>query len=144
VQQVIKHSSSSEETFEIGQLLAKDFIKGQVLLFEGVLGAGKTQLIKGICHHFGLDSSQVQSPTYSLHHNYPTPKLLIDHFDLYRLKDSKEFLERGFYDTLQASDLCLVEWPSKIDQAIFNNFCTIKISLKITGESSREIIITYG
>lgn len=144
MQQHSKCSFSSEETFRIGQLLARELKKSQLVLLEGVLGAGKTQLIKGICHYFGIDPLQVQSPTYGLHHSYFAKDLQIEHFDLYRLKDTNEFIERGFLDTLQASDLCLIEWPSKVDAKLFKNFSTVNVTIKITNETSRMIDITYA
>lgn len=133
-------STSADETFNLGLELAKELDQGCCLLLTGTLGAGKTQFIKGFASYFHILPSDVQSPTYSLHHVYEgTSK--IHHFDLYRLSGTKEFLERGFFDILQQNEYYLIEWPSKIDQSLFTGMRIIDIHIKILDENTREIKI---
>jgi tRNA threonylcarbamoyladenosine biosynthesis protein TsaE len=144
VHQLIKNTSSSDETFQLGQQIAKDFKPGIVVLINGTLGAGKTQIIKGICSHFGIDPKDVQSPTFALHHTYNSKDLAIHHFDLYRLKNTEDFFDRGFFDILELNDYTLIEWPSKVSRSIFDNFLKIEINIKIIDEHTREIEINYA
>ena len=76
-------SGSIEETFQIAGDLAKQLKKGDVLRFEGDLGAGKTTFIKGLAQGLGLvNEDEVKSPTFVIMHIYQTP-IPIYHFDLY-------------------------------------------------------------
>jgi tRNA threonylcarbamoyladenosine biosynthesis protein TsaE len=138
----VKESKSPEDTFQIGLDLAKDLALKSCLLITGELGAGKTQLIKGLCAYFKIDPLQVQSPTYSLHHSYKQ-ELTIHHFDLYRLSNSQEFLDRGFLDVLDMDELCFIEWPSKVDEKLFLNRDCLHIRINIEPNSTRIIEIGH-
>jgi len=141
VHPLIKKTLSSDETFQLGHQIAADLKPGTVVLIDGNLGAGKTQLIKGICSYFGIDPKNVQSPTFALHHTYNFKDIAIQHFDLYRLRNTEEFFDRGFFDILELNDYTLIEWPSRVNQAIFDNFLKIEIAIKIIDEHTREIEI---
>lgn len=86
---------------------------GDVLCFEGNLGAGKTTLIKAIISSLqDIHPDEIQSPTYSYVNEYKG-ELPIYHFDLYRLNDPEEFVLMGFDEYLDPSSICLIEWPEK-------------------------------
>jgi tRNA threonylcarbamoyladenosine biosynthesis protein TsaE len=89
--------------------------KPNVWLFRGQMGAGKTTLIKEICAQKGVMHS-VQSPTFSLVNEYQTKdRAIIYHFDLYRLKNTREALEIGIEEYLDSGNLCLIEWPEQAE-----------------------------
>ena len=84
-----------------------------VWLFRGEIGAGKTTLIKEICHQLGVVQS-VQSPTFSLVNEYVDGKgNPVYHFDLYRLKNAQEAFDIGLEEYLDSRNSCLVEWRSR-------------------------------
>jgi tRNA threonylcarbamoyladenosine biosynthesis protein TsaE len=90
---------------ELGQHLAQAFTVGDIVLFEGELGAGKTTLIRGMLHGLGW-KEPVRSPTFNLFAVYPTDPPVL-HADFYRVAST---LGTGVEDYLE-SHLCLVEWP---------------------------------
>lgn len=140
---ISKATSSAEETFNLGYDLAKTLPSNCCVLLNGPLGAGKTQFIKGLCSYFGINPLEVQSPTYSLHHEY-TNTSSIHHFDLYRLQNTQEFIARGFLDILESDNPICIEWPSKVDKQIFSNKDCIYVDLIILEDDQREVKIYYG
>lgn len=138
-----KKTYSAEETFAEGFTLAKDLPINCCILLNGTLGAGKTQFIKGLCSFFGIDPNEVQSPTYSLHHEYEGTTL-IHHFDLYRINSTDEFLSRGFMDIIETENPIFIEWPSKIDSAVFVNKTCIRIDFEVCDADQREIKIYHA
>lgn len=81
-----------------------------ILALHGPLGAGKTTFSKGIASRFGTPISEIQSPTFTTLQIYPGP---VYHFDLYRMKNTTEFLLQGFDEYLQGG-ITLIEWPDRI------------------------------
>lgn len=116
-------TETSEETIQVGIQIGKSLKPGNVLCFFGDLGSGKTTLIKGIIHGVtGLSPDEVTSPTFV----YMTPyrslyapeELVVFHFDLYRLKNSDEFLFMGFEEYLHSEGICCIEWSERIASVI--------------------------
>lgn len=100
---------------------ADDVVKlikpGQIITFEGSLGAGKTTFIQGLLKAWGYQEP-VTSPTFALVHEYQNLKSAghsfdVAHFDLYRLKEPQELEDIGFRDYLDGQTICLIEWPVK-------------------------------
>ncbi len=88
-------SQSLEQTYTLGRQLAKTLPVNSVISLSGDLGAGKTQLVKGIvAGATGISEEQVASPTFVYLNIYEGPKTIY-HFDLYRLHDIDEFLKHG-------------------------------------------------
>ncbi len=83
---------------------------GDVIYFEGNLGAGKTTLIRALLKLLGYTGS-VNSPTYTLIESYELPAYHVHHFDLYRLESSDELEAIGARDLFDANSVCLIEWP---------------------------------
>ena len=83
---------------------------GDVVYFEGNLGAGKTTLIRALLKLLGYTGS-VNSPTYTLIESYELPAYSVHHFDLYRLESSDELEAIGARDLFDANSVCLIEWP---------------------------------
>lgn len=110
-----------------------------VWLFEGEMGAGKTTFIKEICRQLGVEGN-VQSPTFSIVNEYLSAnKQVIYHFDCYRLKNSYEALDFGIEEYFDSGNLCLVEWPSKIEAILPMDAVTIRITQEIDDSRTIEI-----
>lgn len=96
----------------LGARLVHAFQAGDIVLFEGELGAGKTTLIRGMLTELGW-KEPVRSPTFNLFGVYPTvPPVL--HADFYRISSS---FGTGIEDYLE-SHLCLVEWPKALHDLV--------------------------
>jgi tRNA threonylcarbamoyladenosine biosynthesis protein TsaE len=96
-----------------GESLAAGLTGGEVFAFYGVLGAGKTQLVKGLARGLGY-RGDVTSPTFALVHEYIGGRLPIYHLDLYRMADEKEAARIGVEDYLPGDGVTVIEWPERI------------------------------
>ncbi len=103
-------SRSPEETFAIGEAWGRELQRGAVIGLSGDLGAGKTQLVKGLARGLGV-TSRVHSPTFALLNEYTGGRLPLFHLDLYRLNNAEEVRSAGLEDYLISPDgVCVVEW----------------------------------
>ena len=106
-------SHSLDDLPQLVQEILGDCIDSKIFVFYGNLGAGKTTLIKTLCHQLGYNGD-VTSPTFSLVNHYKTLEIDIYHMDLYRLKDEEEALEIGIEEYLYSGAYCFIEWPQVV------------------------------
>ncbi len=86
--------------------------RGDTLLLEGPIGAGKTHFARALIQaQLGCDEP-VPSPSYTLVQTYAGTPHEIWHADLYRLSDPSEIAELGLDDAMVEA-ICLVEWPDR-------------------------------
>ncbi|MBK8845943.1 MAG: tRNA (adenosine(37)-N6)-threonylcarbamoyltransferase complex ATPase subunit type 1 TsaE [Bacteroidetes bacterium] len=86
-----------------------------VVAFYGEMGAGKTTLIKLICNELGVMQATA-SPTFAIVNEYVSESgRLIYHFDCYRLNSHREFYDLGYEEYFYGHDICLIEWPEKVE-----------------------------
>ena len=112
----------------------------KVVLFNGLMGAGKTTFIKALCKHLGV-KDVTTSPTFSLVNDYQTPEgKSIYHFDLYRINSEIEALDMGIEEYLYSGNCCFIEWPEKIPNLLPEKFTTVNIRETESGERALEII----
>ena len=104
--------------------------------FIGELGAGKTTLIREIVAALGY-SGDVNSPTYVLSHEYhiPARELLIEHWDLYRVKDCPEEL----YESAKGNLIRLIEWPDRVPEVLQSLEQVYKIELFLDPREDRYL-----
>jgi tRNA threonylcarbamoyladenosine biosynthesis protein TsaE len=106
-----------------------------IVLLEGGLGAWKTTFAKGFAEGLGINSEQVQSPTYTYINVYDN-KLL--HVDLYRLEHFGDLVEKGILDQMENYDYILIERPKWIEKLwIFN---ALHLHITKFWENEREVI----
>ena len=89
--EIISHSTA--ETEAIGEGWGRDAQPGWILGLSGDLGAGKTQLVKGLARGLGF-AGKVQSPTFALINEYKG-RFTIFHIDLYRLENREQIIAAG-------------------------------------------------
>jgi tRNA threonylcarbamoyladenosine biosynthesis protein TsaE len=118
-------------TLSLGARLAAVLKPGMVVYLRGDLGAGKTTLVRGILRALGY-AGRVKSPTYTLLESYILSKFTLQHYDLYRMMDPREWLDAGFRDDCNAGTLCMVEWPEKAEGLLPKP--DLEIQLKVAGE----------
>lgn len=113
-----KISNSTEETIQLGYVIAKNLIPKHdngplVFALSGELGAGKTQFTKGIGKFLNVVDI-VNSPTYTIINEYMgKDNLVLVHMDTWRISDKEEFNRSGLSDYLQSSEIVAVEWADK-------------------------------
>jgi tRNA threonylcarbamoyladenosine biosynthesis protein TsaE len=110
-------SRSAEETRVLGQRLGAVLRPGDFVGLVGDLGAGKTELVRGIADGLGVEKSQVASPTFAIVYPYEGGRLPLFHADLYRVADFDELYATGFLDLLGAGGAVVVEWIDRIWEA---------------------------
>ncbi|HSW72077.1 MAG TPA: tRNA (adenosine(37)-N6)-threonylcarbamoyltransferase complex ATPase subunit type 1 TsaE [Chlamydiales bacterium] len=130
-------SSDESVTEQLGREFS-DCLKTfpSTIALYGPLGAGKTTWVKGLIVGLGGKSDDVHSPTFIYLHIYETKKTPVYHFDLYRLKNSEEFLEKGF-DEYLSNGLTVIEWPERISSLLPKG--TISLTLDHIDQQSRRI-----
>jgi len=111
----------------------------KLFIFEGDMGAGKTTFIKEICLALGV-TDLVSSPTFSIVNEYLSDQGSLYHFDFYRIKNLQEAYDIGYEDYFYSGSICLIEWPEKVAELLPPAY--IKVSISITGNTSREISFT--
>lgn len=131
-----KITASPSETEKLGEILARDLVRGSVIGFVGELGAGKTVLIRGICRGLGY-SGIVNSPTFSLMNIY-SGDMEIYHYDWYRLDGTSDLDDLGFEEYASSErGICLIEWADRISEAIPKD--AVLIHLEILTDHQRRI-----
>lgn len=110
-------TTSREETIALGERLGSSLRAGDVLVLTGDVGAGKTQLTKGIAAGLGV-KADVTSPTFTIEMVYEGADLPLYHFDLYRLDSADELEDTGIFDVLGSDGVCAIEWGEQFADEI--------------------------
>ena len=111
---------SLDDLPKVAAEIARSLKKGDVILFDGPVGAGKTTLISHIAKALGYQG-HVQSPSYTLVNQYDAPAMTIYHLDLYRLDSNEALWGIDLEHYLSPDGVSLVEWGSRIsDQSTPN------------------------
>jgi tRNA threonylcarbamoyladenosine biosynthesis protein TsaE len=105
-------SHSPEETQSLGESWGRSIPRGLVIALCGDLGAGKTQLVKGLARGLGI-TARVQSPTFALVNTYPGGRLALFHLDLYRLETPQLILAAGLEEYLHPDGISVIEWAER-------------------------------
>ncbi len=125
-------------TQQLGQRLANVVGPGCIAL-SGELGAGKTELARAMIHGLGYQG-RVKSPTYTMVEPYETPRLLISHWDLYRIAANDELQALGIREQ-SPNTLMLVEWPERASDAL----PPVDLSIRIEHQGDgRSVVLTPG
>jgi tRNA threonylcarbamoyladenosine biosynthesis protein TsaE len=103
---------SVRHTDRLGRTIGSVLEGGECLALSGMLGAGKTALVRGIAKGLGAAAEAVSSPTFVLLHEY-RGRLPLAHVDLYRLNSVKETESIGLEDCLSGPTVVAVEWADK-------------------------------
>jgi tRNA threonylcarbamoyladenosine biosynthesis protein TsaE len=129
-------TNSAAETRELGMRLAEKLQAGDVILLEGELGAGKSELARGIAKGLGVTET-VTSPSFTILNVYESGRIPLYHFDWYRLESAEELFELGMDEYLGGDGIALVEWPERCPEAVPEDYLRIRITAE--GENRRKL-----
>ena len=105
-------SHSPEETEALGEAWGREAESGLVIGLCGDLGAGKTQLVKGVARGLGI-TARVHSPTFALLNVYSGGRLILNHLDLYRLENREQIMAAGLEEYFHPIGMTVVEWAER-------------------------------
>lgn len=129
---------SIEQINEVAQSVISQPIS-KIILFNGMMGVGKTTFIKALCKALGVEDA-TSSPTFSLVNEYATNQgETIYHFDVYRLKNEEEAYDMGMDEYLYSGAWNFIEWPEKIPTLIPEHYSTIDLTLLSNG--NRKLVL---
>ena len=133
--------NSVDELSQVSDLLISWRDKSDIIAFYGPMGAGKTTLIKNLCHKLGV-TDEVNSPTFAIVNEYVTVEgESVYHFDFYRIKKLEEAYDIGYENYFYSGNLCLIEWPELIEPLLPDQYLRVDIRLGAT-DDDRIITIT--
>ncbi len=136
-----------EKILEIGSLDELDRVAEAVInaldgrtvvALDAPMGAGKTTLISRIAAQLGAEDD-VTSPTFAIVNQYEGIERTIYHFDMYRIDRIEEALDFGCEEYFASGELCLVEWPEKIEALLPDDTMVVKI--EILSDTERRFVI---
>ena len=108
-----------KDTKSISQKISDHLSKGDVVFLYGEIGVGKTTFIKHLINSIQFKSNQkkteIPSPTFNILYEYKIIELIIQHYDLHRIKSELELKNIGIFEN-QKELLTLVEWPEIIKE----------------------------
>ena len=105
------------DTKKLANTISKKIKIGDIIYLYGEIGVGKTTFVRYLINIFqkknNLTVTEVISPTFALLNEYQIKQFKINHFDLFRIKSSKEIENLDLF-TDRSSSITLIEWPQKI------------------------------
>jgi tRNA threonylcarbamoyladenosine biosynthesis protein TsaE len=105
-------SHNPGQTEALGEKWGSTAESGCVIGLCGDLGAGKTQLVKGLARGLAC-SARVHSPSFSLVNVYEGGRLPLFHLDLYRLETREQIVNAGLEEYLHPSGVTVIEWADR-------------------------------
>ena len=131
---------------KISEIILKKLDKKDCLFLIGEIGVGKTTLTRYLINNLqkqkGLSQTEVLSPTFNLLYEYDIKNLKVMHYDLYRIKNSKDLDQLGIFKE-NLSSIKIFEWPELIETNLENR---LELHLKYSNnENERELnIVGHG
>lgn len=128
---------SLDELDKVARMVLESLDGRTVVAFDAPMGAGKTTLISRIAKELGSEDD-VTSPTFAIVNQYEGERTIY-HFDMYRIDRWEEALDFGSEEYLSSGELCLVEWPEKIEPLLPDDTMVVKI--EILSDTARRFVI---
>ena len=128
---------SLDELDMVAQAVLNSLEGRTVVALDAPMGAGKTTLISRIAEQLGAEDD-VTSPTFAIVNEYVGERVIY-HFDMYRIERVEEALDFGCEEYISSGELCLIEWPEKIEPLLPEDTMVVKI--EILSDSERRFII---
>lgn len=134
-------SHSPAETESLGERWGREAVRGLVIALTGDLGAGKTQLVKGLARGLGI-TARVHSPTFTLVNEYTGGRLRLCHLDLYRLETPEQIRSAGLDDYLHPDGVAVIEWAERWSDCGLRttpDAPLLRVLIEVTDDNERRI-----
>jgi tRNA threonylcarbamoyl adenosine modification protein YjeE len=129
--------ATERDTATLARELSRIVRPGESIGLSGDLGAGKTTFVRHLIDAMGGNMEEVTSPSYTLQHEYRLPSgLLVEHWDLYRLRELPEDLR----EPANSSSIRLLEWPERCPG--LSDELNLRCQFTLCADGSREVVIT--
>jgi tRNA threonylcarbamoyladenosine biosynthesis protein TsaE len=129
--------NSLDELDKVAEAVVESLNGRTVVALDAPMGAGKTTLVSQIAKYLGSEDD-VTSPTFAIVNQYEGERTIY-HFDMYRIERIEEALDFGSEEYLSSGELCLVEWPEKVEALLPEDTMVVKI--EILSETARRFVI---
>ena len=110
--------SSLKDTKNLSKKISEIINVGDVIFLYGKIGVGKTTFVRFFINHLevenGMKKSDILSPTFNIAYDYDIGEIKVYHYDLFRLKNYKDILELGMFETSK-DHIKIIEWPELIE-----------------------------
>lgn len=136
MKELITHSPA--ETESIGEVWGREAQRGLVIGLSGDLGAGKTQLVRGIARGLGI-TGRIHSPTFTLVNVYSGGRLPLFHLDLYRLETAEQILGAGLEEYLHPDGVAVIEWAERMTNDEWRMVQARRVKIEVLSETERRI-----
>ena len=126
----------------ISKKIADKISEKDCIFLVGEIGVGKTTFTRSLINYFqkreGIKQTEVLSPTFNLLYEYDIKKIKVMHYDLYRIKNSKELSQLGIFDE-NLTSIKIIEWPQLIETNVTDR---LEIHLSYaSNENERKLIL---
>lgn len=142
---VIRSLSLPDEaaTAALAAALAPLLRRGDILLLDGPLGAGKTSFARALIRAMAGGLVEVPSPSFNLVLTYDMPAGTLWHFDLYRVADPRELDELGM-DEAFTDGITLIEWPDRLGAGLPDHALTLRLAPDSNNPTARRAELIGG
>lgn len=134
---VRRTSRSAAATRALGTRLGARAAAGDVIALVGPLGAGKTELARGIARGLAVEGP-VSSPSFVLVAEH-AGRLPLFHVDCYRLAGAEDALAAGILDDRAAEGVTVIEWADRLGDALPPG--RLEIAIDGAGRSPRTLLL---
>jgi len=134
-------TESQDATKNLGRDIAQFLKKGDIVLLEGELGAGKTVFAKGLMEGLGI-GEEIVSPTFTIINPYFSEPMVY-HIDVYRLHSAADFFNAGLEEIINdEGSIKIIEWGEKVKEFLRSPYWEIKIFFGDTLTTRKIIIVS--
>ena len=145
--QAISFSANLQELKTFADKLSVINKPSDIILLQGDIGTGKTTFtrmwINALHYKAGITPpSSIKSPTFPIMISYDLKQYEVYHYDLYRLRNSKELQELDIFENF-TKNILIIEWPELLMKELEKkNYYLIKFSF--TDSSTRQIELNHS
>ncbi|MBA33752.1 MAG: tRNA (adenosine(37)-N6)-threonylcarbamoyltransferase complex ATPase subunit type 1 TsaE [Candidatus Pelagibacter sp.] len=116
--------SEEKKTKLIAKIFSENLNKGWNLFLYGEIGVGKSTFVKFLINSlqkkYNQSITEVPSPTFNLINEYEINSIIIQHLDLYRLKNQKELNNLEILENT-LDYIKIIEWPELLENFNLSN-----------------------